>query len=108
MRKKYTKKENERYHFKNQIRARYEIDLNSNDIKNIIYSIQGKSVLPHIVRFIERKSNTRALYEVEIQGIRMLVIYDNLRHELITVLPTNSYEGWKLEKHDLIENIGSV
>lgn len=68
-------------HFKNRIKERFGIAINRKDRKQIINLIrQGKS------KPIERRSNRVCVHEIEWNGKKMNVVYDNLRGQLVTAL----------------------
>lgn len=105
-RKGYSKKQNERYHFKTQMLTRYGIELLGDDVREIISTITGRStgkINKHKItsEFVEKKSNSRSLYKVVYDDQVMLVIYDNSRHELVTALPKDAYENYKMENKNI-------
>lgn len=45
-------------------------------------------------KFLERQSNRVSIWEVEVEGTKMIAVYDGLRHTIATVLtPEQWYEG---------------
>ena len=76
------KKQSERIHFKYRINERYDMKFNRFDCRAIIDKIQN-----HHCEFVARLSKNRKEYIVEHSGIKIRLIYDKLRNELITALP---------------------
>ena len=49
-----------------------------------------KAISTNKARFIERQSNRISVFEVEIEGTAAKVIYDKVRHCVVTAWPLNS------------------
>lgn len=76
-----------RKHAKRRALERYEIVLNRRDLKEIARMIQnGKSIL------LRRQSIARAHHEVEFCGVKMRLVYDLLRGEIVTFLPMENVD----------------
>jgi hypothetical protein len=76
------KKQSERIHFKHRINERYGMEINRFDCRKILDKIQNGEY-----KFIARLSQNRKEYVVDHSGIKIRLIYDKARHELITALP---------------------
>jgi hypothetical protein len=83
--RRITKGQYSRLHSKMRAQRRYGITLNREKYSEIVNAIKiganrGRAV-----------SNNRSLHIAEVDGVKMLVVYDKKRKELITVLPQSSY-----------------
>ena len=77
-----TKKQSEHIHAKKRIQERYGLSLNRHQLRELESLIQcGKG------RFIEKQSNRVTVWEVSYQDCHMRLVYDTMRHSLITALP---------------------
>ena|SRR3989344_2761338 len=71
-----------RMHAKRRAFERYGITLNRHDVKQIVQMIRDGSG-----KFLRRQSRIRVHWEVEFRSVKMRVVYDSLRDEIITFLP---------------------
>ena len=105
MKKSYRKKKlSERIHFRRAMINRYGVDLTTDQCLEIIRAIRQRGRTAVIARLLERKSHTRSLYEIIINEQSIMIIYDNMRHELITALPPHNAEEWKKRRQDEYTN----
>ena len=85
---RFTKKQNQVFHAKRRAAERFGIELNKDLRKRIIRMIQtGRA------QFVERYSHRRSRFIFKVDGVKMPVIYDKVRHTLATVLPPESIPG---------------
>ena len=77
----------QRRHFFKRIKERYEKEFKRKDRLEIIRLIQRQKSVP-----LRKYSNSKVAHSVEYNGITYTVIYSNRRKELITALPSDSYE----------------
>lgn len=72
----------QRVHAKRRIEERFGLTLNRQTYFHLVKRIQtGRAT------FIGRQTNRVKLYEIEYQGVVMRVVYDNIRHNIVTFLP---------------------
>lgn len=101
-RRKMTKAESERWHFKKAIRRRYGIFCNRFLYKKLLYYVTSGSVNSS---FILKDTNTRTIHKISLSineitdsrssvkiplsdgVINIYVVYDKLRQELVTAPP---------------------
>jgi len=50
--------------------------------------------------FVDRTSRKRSIHIVSLEGMRMMVVYDNKYHRIVTVLPKKALRLWD-EKGEL-------
>lgn len=77
-----TRKYLQRDHFYKRMSERFNIHVTKNDLANLkTQIISGRSI------FIEKTSNRVSLHGVKLNNTLLVVIYDKIRDELVTVLP---------------------
>jgi len=75
------KKRNEKHHFKCRMALRFDT-INNEEY----YSIKNQ-ILIGSSKFIERQSKRTSIHAVMFKNRYIIVVYDNFRQELVTVLP---------------------
>lgn len=72
----------QRRHAQRRARGRYGVHLNRADLDAMVRQIQaGKAT------FLRRQSGRVSLFAVDMQGLRVPVVYDRKRKTIVTVLP---------------------
>jgi len=76
-----------RIHAKRRLSERYGIAVDRVGLAEIVILIQaGKS------RFVERQSNRVTVWDVPFRGQVVRVVYDTMRHAVVTALPVAAQE----------------
>jgi len=76
------KKLSQNRHFKKRLFERFEINIEQKDIEKIKYQIEsGQSAI------IKRQSNRIVLHGVKINDTYIIIVYDKLRKQPVTVIP---------------------
>lgn len=70
------------YHARKRAKERYNLDLSTSDIKMIISDIQN-----HTAIFVNKQSCRVSVWKISIKGNTYPVVYDKMRHQIITFLP---------------------
>lgn len=102
-RRKMTKAESERWHFKKAIRSRYGIFCNRFLYNKLLYYVTSGNIN---AEFVHKDTNTRTIHKINLSldeitdtrsrvkvplsengKIKLYVVYDKLRKELVTALP---------------------
>jgi len=84
-----TLKKNTRTHFKKRSVQRYNLKINHEKYDQIISAICGHNIPGITARFISKSTCSRSIWEVNVDGTIMKVVYSKKHHELITALPYN-------------------
>jgi hypothetical protein len=71
-------------HAQDRALQRYGVPLTKEVVEQIIYRIQNS--LPG-AEYVAKQSNTRSIWDVQVEGKWMRVVYDKARKMLVTVLP---------------------
>lgn len=77
----------QRAHAKRRLRERYGLTVNRHDLCALVSLIQGGQG-----RMVLRQSNRVTVWEVPFQDQLLRVVYDSLRHEIVTALPMTPEE----------------
>lgn len=78
-----TKKSANYKHFKMRLWQRYGLEINIKELKELRTLIQTSGG-----RYkIGRQSNTKVLHKIPFKGHELLVVYSNVQHNFVTVLP---------------------
>lgn len=84
MSKRVTKAKAQKVHFKNRVKQRYGLEINRlHRIEMIKMIHEGK------VKFLEHQSRRVSKFQINFNGVNMIVIYDKYRKTLVTALPLN-------------------
>ena len=86
------KRQDTNQHAKIRAFERYGINLTAVKRYDILRQIRSRRAI-----FVEKQSHTRSVFVVEIDGIKMKVVYNNKAKQLRTVLPMEG-GGIKYEK----------
>jgi len=70
-------------HAKRRAMERFGINLN---IEQLVKEIQQQQLT-----FLERQSNIKTLWYKELEGIKVVVVYDSMRKQIATVMPYRYY-----------------
>ena len=81
------KRQDTNQHAKVRALERYGVDLTSTKRYDILWQIQSRQAI-----FVEKQSHTRSIFIVEIDGIKMKVVYNSKAKQLRTVLPMEGGE----------------
>ena len=86
-RRKKPKAQSERIHFKRRLRERYGIRINRIAYRSLVDKVRsGNST------YLFKQTNTRAVHRIQVQDTPVTVIYDTMRGELVTALPSHLTE----------------
>lgn len=69
-------------HAKRRAMQRYGLDLNKSLHKQLAQAIRDGHAT-----FVKRRSRTRTVWLVELEGRKIRAVYDSNQHNLVTVLP---------------------
>jgi len=91
--KKFTKKQAQKAHFKNRLKERFDIIVNRHDIRELVEDIQtGNNIINS-----ERLSSRVTVHTMLFMGKKMKILYDRMRKVPITVktidMTFDSYSG---------------
>lgn len=82
MSKKLTKASCQRAHAKRRALQRYSLILNRQDLDDIVSKIKSRDA-----EFVERQSNRVTIWRLSFKETLIRVVYDSLRHTIVTFLP---------------------
>jgi hypothetical protein len=82
-RKKSSKELSEHLHAKRRFMERLGVDLKRDVESEIVSRIQRRKR----ARFVDRQSGRVTIWDVEMKGKWVRVVYDSSRHSIVTVLP---------------------
>ena len=86
MKRTRSKKRNNYIHFKRRIRERYGISVNRVEYKELRNQVRNKGI------FLGRQRANRTVYQVNLRGMKIIVVYDNRAGNIVTTLyPGRSY-----------------
>lgn len=72
-------------HFRNRVNERFGLNLRQEEIVMAIHaSCHGKVHNGIKARFIRKRTNRITLWEIEMNGLTMTVVYDKIRKNLVT------------------------
>lgn len=83
------KKNAQNAHFKRRMIERYNIFFNRKEKAKVLSSIKCDH---EDAVFLYKKSNTRSVWQVEMQGKRIPIVYDRARQNLVTCLTWSMVE----------------
>lgn len=78
-----TKKAANYQHFKKRLWQRYGLEINRKELVELQHLIQTSGGKYRI----DRQSNTRVLHKIPFKGHELIVVYSNVQHNFVTVLP---------------------
>lgn len=83
-----TKSELQREHAKKRAMERYGLTLNREQYGELVKKIQRGNA-----RLMQKQSLRVSVWEIEIRGFKVLVVYDKKRHNIVTFLPPEAYNN---------------
>lgn len=79
-------------HFDRRVMERFGIRLSREQKKHLVHQIQNRQL-----EFLFRRSNSRSLWKATIDGQEVILVYDKLRHVLVTAWPAHEGEFFDLQ-----------
>lgn len=76
------KSQAQRIHAKRRAEERYGLALNRQDLRDVADSIQRGDAV-----HVQTTSNRTSVHDVKHKGIKVRVVYDRIRHNVVTFLP---------------------
>ena len=84
-----TKNKCQNMHFKQRVRERYGLEINSHDRFDMLRQVQSGRAT-----FVDKQSLSRTIFIVNVKNTDIKVVYDKTRKTFRTALPFNEEIDW--------------